>query len=147
MKIILRNDQRARPVRVTALRRLILRVCKALGLDKDTSFSVNFVDEAQIKRLNRRFFKKSRLTDVISLGYRPRRGGRPRMRGVYDTYLGDVYVCPGRVWTNAGQYKQPYSGELNLCVVHGILHLLGYEDTGPRAKKRMWKKQRELTGL
>ncbi|MDD5504170.1 MAG: rRNA maturation RNase YbeY [Candidatus Omnitrophica bacterium] len=142
MKVILHNGQSLCPVPLKASRRLALNTLKRLGVDKNGFISVSFVDTAVIKKLNRNFFKKDRLTDVIALAYKRQRSGS--CRPLYDGYLGDIFICPVRVRENAARYKQPYPCELSLCIVHGILHLLGYDDTKPGPKKKMWQKQNWL---
>ncbi len=70
----------------------------------------------------------------------------PRLlRGsVERPYLGDVVISYARARVQARAAGWRIADELELLAVHGILHLLGYDDRSPRARKRMWKRQIEI---
>ena len=61
-------------------------------------------------------------------------------------YLGDVVVSYEQARKQARAAGWRVADELELLTVHGLLHLLGYDDLTPRARKRMWKRQAEILG-
>lgn len=85
-----------------------------------------------VRELNRRFHKVDAPTDVLSFSY-----------GDVD-YLGDLVISYDTAKRNARDFRWPVRDELRLLVTHGVLHLLGYDDTSPRGRNRMWRRQAEI---
>lgn len=137
MEITVQNDQKALRLNLKNIKVLALAVLKLLKVPKDTFVSISFVSKTEIKKLNRRYFRKNRTTDVIALEYK-------LSNLFYKGYLGDIIIAPEIAKKNAIIYKVKFSDELLLYVIHGILHLLGYDDTTPALKKRIEKKQQEI---
>lgn len=86
---------------------------KTLGREKETSLelSIAVVDKKRIRELNRRYRKKDKATDVLSFTYGD---------------FGEIVLCPEIIETNARQYKFSFKKELTRVLIHGILHILGY---------------------
>jgi len=126
------NRQRAVPVDVAALRRAALWAMRHEGCPSGSEVSIAVVDDAAMAELNRRYRRRAGSTDVLAF---PQEGGG---------LLGDVVVCAERAAAQARRYRHALERELRLLVIHGVLHLLGYEDTSPRGAQRMRRRQREL---
>jgi probable rRNA maturation factor len=92
--------------------------------------SVLLVDEGHIKQLNARFAGNDYATDVLAF---------PMMEdGEDDTLLlGDVVICPQVAERNAGEMGHGLVDELDALVVHGTLHLLGYDHQDQDEKAKM----------
>lgn len=93
-----------------------------------------------MRRLNRRWQGLDRPTDVIAFAL-PEPG---------DGVTGDVYICPAVARTEARSRGIPVREELVRLMVHGTLHVLGYEhpDTEERIRSPMWRRQeRYVRGL
>ena len=105
---------------------------------KDAMLSITFVSRAHISQLNRRYLGHHGPTDVISFGLE--RVGR---RGAV---IGDVYICAEVARDNAKRQGISAGEELLRLVVHGTLHVLGYDHpTGAsRTTSRMWRKQERI---
>ena len=88
--------------------------------------SIVFTGKIRIKELNRRYRKKDKATDVLSF--------------LYDQG-GEIVICPEKVKENAKKYGLSFKEELVRCLIHGILHLSGY-DHEKSAKEE--KKMRDL---
>ncbi|MEK7868147.1 MAG: rRNA maturation RNase YbeY, partial [Candidatus Omnitrophota bacterium] len=79
-------------------------------------------------------------TDVLAF---PMRDSR-RLSG---SILGDVVISVETAKREAKKRKKDFQEEFDLYFVHGILHLLGYDDEKPRARKKMKEKEREIIKL
>ncbi|MFC1562651.1 rRNA maturation RNase YbeY [candidate division KSB1 bacterium] len=91
--------------------------------------SIIFVDEDYIIDLNKRFFKKDITTDVISFN-------------LSDKIIeGEVYINFDIIKTQAEYYLVSFDDELKRLIVHGLLHLAGYEDYNKEEKLIMSKKE------
>ncbi|HEY3133124.1 MAG TPA: rRNA maturation RNase YbeY [Gemmatimonadaceae bacterium] len=105
---------------------------------KDAMLSITFVGRAAISRLNRHYLGRHGMTDVISFGL-----GRVGRRGAV---VGDVYICAEIARDNARRQGIGAGEELLRLVVHGTLHVLGYdhpEGVG-RMTSPMWRKQERI---
>jgi probable rRNA maturation factor len=101
----------------------------------DADLSIVLVDDARIQALNRDFLAHDAPTDVLSFPADepdPETGRR---------YLGDVVISLGRAEEQARECSHPVEAEMQLLVVHGILHLLGHDHAETGEKKRMWAAQ------
>lgn len=87
--------------------------------------------------LNRQYRGVEGPTDVLAFPMREGRFGR-----LSPDLLGDVVISVETARRQAGRGE--FRGELALLLVHGILHLVGYDHQTPAARQRMWRKQRVL---
>jgi probable rRNA maturation factor len=102
------------------------------------SLTVLLVDERASARLHREHFGDPTVTDVMSFpdGTPADRRGR--------LHLGDLAVCVAVARRQAAGHGMALSEELTLYILHGLLHLVGYDDHGARDLERMWAAQRRL---
>ncbi len=100
--------------------------------------SVTFVDDRTIAALNRKHLGHRGPTDVISFGFLPATSGAP--------VTGDIYIAMEVARRAARERKIPLREELVRLVVHGTLHVLGYDhpDDESRLTSDMWKRQERL---
>ncbi|MGH9724102.1 MAG: rRNA maturation RNase YbeY [Candidatus Acidiferrales bacterium] len=147
------NRQRKIRVSVPHLRKFIARLRLRLALPRD-SFSVAFVSNSEMRRWNRLYRGKNRPTDVLSFptdehsrGKRPLSAPRrPWRSGSAPDYLGDVAIAPAVARVNARRLGRGLSTELRILILHGILHLMGYDhetDSG-QMERRERRLRREL---
>jgi probable rRNA maturation factor len=114
-------------------------VLQTLGFDSDVELSITFVKDAYIKKLNKSYRGKSQPTDVLSFSTAP---DFPCV----TNYIGDLVISVDTAKRNADVDEQTLEEELITLIVHGILHLAGYdhERSGKKEAERMMKKQRAL---
>jgi rRNA maturation RNase YbeY len=125
------------------LRRDASRLLDVLRL-RSAELSLWLVGDRRMTLLNRRWRGRDRTTDVLS--FAQREGPRPRL---HPEILGDVVVCVPQARRQAGARGATLAGELRVLLVHGLLHLLGYEheDRPAREQRRMWRRQEALVRL
>jgi probable rRNA maturation factor len=88
---------------------------------KDVSVSLAFVDEKEIKKVNRTYRGKNEVTDVLSFSFLNQ--GKINEKG--PLFLGELIICAPYVLKLAGENKISYSRQLSYVISHGILHLIG----------------------
>ena len=94
------------------------------------TLSLAFIDKAEIKKLNKKFRKKNKPTDVLSFNLDEK------------DYLGEIVICPKVVKENAKRYKVSAKKEILKVFIHGILHLCGYDhEKSKKDAERMENKQ------
>jgi probable rRNA maturation factor len=108
----------------------------AAAILKKRSVSIAFVTDAAIRKINRRFLNHDFATDVLSFPLGPTKG-----EGSGGDLFGELVISAEYAFSEAAKRKIPVEEELLRYVVHGLLHLLGYDDHAPAARARMWKRQ------
>jgi probable rRNA maturation factor len=133
---------RVRGVRAAAVRADARRLLTALD-ESSAELTVSLVDDAEIHRLNRDYRGKDRPTDVLAFAMREGR----RVSGD-DTVLGDVVISLDTAARQAAPRRVSTDDEVRTLLIHGILHLLGYdhERSEPEAR-RMKRMERKLRGM
>ena len=104
----------------------------------DGDLTIALVDDSRIQDLNRGFLGHDVPTDVLSFPaneHDPETGHR---------YLGDVVISLVRAAGQAAERGHPVEAEMQLLVVHGVLHLLGHDHAEVGEKDRMWAVQAEV---
>jgi len=137
---VLISDRQGAGLDEDGLRALAIDTLRGEGVDR-AELSLSFVDEAEIAELHERFMDEPGPTDVLSfpLDDVDEAEGPDGVR-----LLGDVVVAPSVAATNNPDAPED---ELRLLVVHGILHLLGYDHEEDGARTRMWERQERYSGV
>lgn len=91
---------------------------------KNVNLSVIIVDNNYIRKINKKYRKKDRPTDVISFAYRE--DPFPEI-GMEREDLGDIYISLEKAEEQAGNFNNDLQSEMKRLLVHGILHLTGYD--------------------
>jgi probable rRNA maturation factor len=147
------NQQRRVRVSISSLEKFLAAARKRLRL-APRSLTVALVTDAQIRTWNRAYRGKNRPTDVLSFPAdvsraepattrkhrqsSPARGTRATRLPAFRTasaskYLGDIAIAPAVARRNAQRFGRAFDHEMRILILHGILHLLGYDhetDTG-----------------
>ncbi len=108
------------------------------GFGSDSDLSIVITDNEQLQQLNYQFRGIAAPTDVLSF---PADHTDPDSG---TTYHGDVLIAYPTAADQAEKWGHPISVELQLLIIHGILHLLGHDHADPNEKDRMWAAQTEV---
>lgn len=115
------------------------KLLSALGL-KDVELSVLLVGDRAMRTLNRRYRSKDRTTDVLSFSFREGMHG-----SVQSQMLGDIVISLPMAERQACEVGESVDREIDRLLVHGLLHLLGYDhERGERDARRMRNRERTL---
>lgn len=141
MKIRIKDTQKKITINKKLIRHLAGQILTIKG-EGNSELSIFFVGASRIRALNEEFRKTDRPTDCLAFSMREgKKGGNPAL-------LGDVVICPEMARQAAGIYKTTIEQEIYLYLIHGILHLLGYDDVNTKSRAIMEKEQaRILTSL
>jgi len=108
------------------LKRVVKKVLKG-EKKKESGLSIALVNSGEIKKLNKKYRKKNKITDVLS----------------FDNGLNEIVVCPQEIKKNAKKYNSTFKKELSRVLIHGILHLLGYEHEKTKIEAKKMEKKEE----
>lgn len=128
-RISISNRQRRLKIDTKLLSKIIHRVLDLIG-DERLNLSVVLVDDATMAELNERYHSTSGPTDVLSFGY-----------GEGD---GELIISVERARVQARRFRTTTAREIVLYVVHGVLHLLGYNDLRKTERQKMRMAERRV---
>jgi probable rRNA maturation factor len=135
--VFLANEQDL-PVEETRLAALARHALGAEDIDEHAELSILLVTIGHIKGLNSRFAGNDYPTDVLAFPMLEDDEG--------SLLLGDVVICPQVADQNAVAGGRSLGDELDVLVVHGTLHLLGYDHQGEKDKEKMERRLLEILG-
>lgn len=124
--------------REKALAVLTERILRYMDLPERSQVCLSFVSDEDMRELNRRYRKIDRTTDVLSFAQRD--GGDVGI-------LGDVVISYDTAVRNSQRFSVTVEGEIRRLVVHGILHLLGFDHAEKRQRETMRGKESEILGF
>lgn len=128
-------DDQADPVDLARVRRLVEHVLEALDVPVELELSITCVDMRRIAELNEVYLGGEGPTDVLAFPIDAVDDVEVGVPGL----LGDVVVCPRVAATQAGTHGRTATAELDLLVVHGILHLLGHDHADDDERTAMFR--------
>lgn len=150
-KIKVQISNRQKDVKIPSGIRLLIRRCCTAVLDAENfsdsaEVSVSFINDAEIKELNKQYRNKDIETDVLSFPLGE--------NGVYEINhetgakeLGDIVISVQRAVVQAELYGHTLQREIGFLTVHSMLHLLGYDhEEGGLAARMMREKEEEILG-
>ena len=119
------------------IRAAVVTTLQSAGVN-DAMVSVAFVGRQAIAELNQEYLRHRGATDVISFGF--------SSGGQNGAVIGDIYICPDVARVNARVQGVRVNEELLRLVVHGTLHVVGYNhpEGSARMKSEMWRKQEKI---
>ncbi len=103
-------------------------------------FNIIFVDNNKIRDINKKYRNIDDYTDVISFAL------EDYDKSLFEGFriLGDIYISLNKVEEQAKVYNHSYERELSFLIIHGLLHLLGYDHMNEEDQKKMFNKQEEI---
>ena len=137
MNIQIENRQKAIKLDLHRIRRIVHKLKKILNCS-DEEISLLFVDDEQIREINRQYLNRDHPTNVISFPLRDGDYGdiNPRI-------LGDIVICAERASRDAAAGDLSLNDEIDFLVIHGLLHLLGYKHEGSNKLKSIKMRDKE----
>lgn len=142
MAILIDNRQRRKKTTLKQIRKTAQALLNALG-NPDAELSIVLVDDPQITELNRVYLDREGPTNVIAF---PMREGD--FADIAPDLLGDVVISTDRTAAEAAELGIAYQDRFDFLLIHGILHLMGYDhETSKADEKIMEAKSDELFAL
>lgn len=139
MTVLIDSKKRIRGIRKKDIERTARKVLELLNC-RETELSILLVDDEEIRAINKEYRKIDSVTDVIAFAMREGEFGH-----MNEDLLGDVVISMDTARRQAGEAGRDVRYEVRFLLIHGILHLLGYDhiDDGLE-KKKMEKKEKEI---
>ena len=129
ISVFFTDDKREGPLKKKKVCTAVKQVCDGENILQG-SVDVIFVDAERIRKLNTRFLKHNYPTDVLAFA----------LQASGECLEGEIYVCSEVAKDQAHEYNIPFEDELMRLVIHGMLHLTGYDDADHALQERMTAK-------
>jgi len=121
------------PLDLKEVRRYLKKILEVLPELKRFYWSVSIISDEQMEKLNFKFTGRNYPTDVLSFFYRDD-----------NVPLAEVIISADQAYENSIRFKTTPAEELLMYLIHGILHIMGYNDSEGKEKKRMLSEQNRL---
>jgi probable rRNA maturation factor len=145
MSVLLSSRLRSRRLRLPRVRSLAGKILRAVDAGR-ADLSLLLVGDRFMRRLNRLYRRKDRTTDVLAFPVR-KHAARPAPRAPRPApaLLGDIVISLPRAERQAAQAGHSLEREMALLLIHGLLHLLGYDhERSAREARRMSRRERAV---
>jgi len=136
--VAIRNLQKTVRINPPQLTVITKKILKSLHLHS-ADLSLVFVSDRRMKILNQKYLKYNFSTDVLAFDLREQKGS-------LRTLGGEIIISTDTAKRNSKIYGTTLKKEIVLYVIHGILHLVGYDDHEARDIRRMREKEQEILG-
>lgn len=157
MNLVIVNRQRTKKIDTRQLKLIVGGLFAELKLT-EAELGINLVGEREMALVNETFLQHEGSTDVITfdhgLGVPPSGGaltnksGRAnRLKPELQTLHGELFICVDDAIAQAREFKTSWQSEVVRYIVHGVLHLLGYDDLKPQLRRKMKQEENRLTRL
>ena len=136
--MILNRQKRVRVV-LSSLEKFVRKVKRELRLD-GRAVSICLVSDAEMARLNKKYRKQRKPTDVLSFSSADNAG-----RNCGAESFGDIAIAPMVARRNAKRFGRTLPDELRILILHGVLHLMGYDhesDSGQMERREKLLRRR-----
>jgi len=100
------------------------------------NISYIFEDDNQVLNINKQYLNHDYYTDIITFDYVEQ-----------DTINGDIVISTDRIKENAKNFNTSFDNELHRVIIHGVLHLLGFNDHSEKENKIMRQKENEALAI
>jgi probable rRNA maturation factor len=139
MNLVIANRQRKKKINARVLKLILGELLAELKIT-EVELGINLVAAREMALVNETFLKHSGSTDVITFDHRE----KTRRRGQATAIHGELFICVDDAIKQAREFKTSWQSEVVRYVVHGVLHLVGYDDLKPHLRRRMKREENRL---
>ena len=142
LDITLKDLQKTIPLNAPQIHKIAKAILRREGI-RSAELSVVFVTRQRIRGLNRKYLRRDHATDVLAFAYEPSSQNERHVK-TKRTLCGDIIISTDAAVQNAKIYSTGRSRAIVLYLIHGILHLRGFDDHKPQDIKKMRGKEQAL---
>ena len=153
MNLVIANRQRTKRINTRLLKQIVADLATELELT-EPELGIALVGAKEMARVNWDFLQHEGSTDVITFDHQenvaqasrlpPLSANKKRRRDARATLHGELFICVDDAVAQAKEYGTSWQSEAVRYVVHGVLHLLGYDDLKPALRREMKREENRL---
>lgn len=140
MNIVIANRQRTRKTNTRLLKLVVQALLVELGV-AEAELGISLVAKEEMALVNETFLQHDGSTDVITFDHSVEEG---ETRNVKAGLHGELFICVDDAVSQARQFGTDWQSEVVRYAVHGILHLLGYDDLAAASRRKMKREENRL---
>ena len=140
MNIIIANRQRIKKINARLLKQIIGELFRELSIT-EAELGVTLVGAKKMARVNWDFLQHEGSTDVITFDHAEKRKAESGKR---KNLHGELFICVEEAVLQAKEFGTNWQSEVMRYIVHGVLHLLGYDDLKPHLRRVMKREENRL---
>ncbi len=144
MNVVLANRQRTRKINRPLLKQIAVALLADLKVET-AELGIHLVAAPEITRLNETYLRHQGPTDVIAFDYSEPGPGTPtpgpRTPDPRRQIHGEIFICVDEALLQARKFRASWQSEITRYLVHGILHLLGHDDSRPAGRRKMKREE------
>jgi probable rRNA maturation factor len=146
------NRQRGKKINSRLLKEIASAILTELEI-ADAEMEINLVGAMEMAALNKTFLQHEGLTDVITFDYSVGQASslsHAKLKKKMDrqdacpTLRGEIFICVDEAIVHAKQFETNWQSEIVRYIIHGILHLLGYDDSRADFRRKMKRAENSL---
>ncbi|MEI8288117.1 MAG: rRNA maturation RNase YbeY [Verrucomicrobiota bacterium] len=140
MNLVIANPQRTKKINTRRLKQVAAELFTELQIT-EAELGIRLVGTKEMARINRQFLQHEGSTDVITFDHTEKRKAGSKKR---KKLHGELFICVDEAIKQAKKFNTHWQAEVVRYVVHGILHLSGYDDLKPELRRRMKREENRL---
>ena len=140
-ELALLNRQRAKRINLRKLREITEAALEELGIS-GWKLAFHFVGAKRMAQINKSHLNHDGPTDVITFDYAD--CPRPQTPDPRPELHGEIFICVAVAVTQAREFGTTWQSEIVRYIVHALLHLCGYDDLNPKARREMKQHENRL---
>ncbi|HXS67752.1 MAG TPA: rRNA maturation RNase YbeY [Candidatus Polarisedimenticolia bacterium] len=140
--LLIKNRQRAKKINTRLLKTLTKTLLRELLGLKTFDLVIYLVGKTEMAGINEKFLQHNGPTDVITFDYCSLELGTWNLE--LSPLHGEIFICPDVALTQSRQFRASWQSELARYVIHGVLHLRGFDDLSPAKRRKMKREENRL---
>ncbi len=140
MNLVIANRQRTKKINPRELKEIVSELFDELNIS-EAELGINLVGAREMTLINETFLQHEGSTDVITFDHKEERQTESKKR---QAIHGELFVCVDDAIAQAKEFKTDWQSEVVRYIVHGVLHLLGYDDLKPHLRREMKREENHL---
>ena len=138
--IIIANRQRTKKISTRLLKQIVTELFAELKIET-AELGISLVGAREMTLVNETFLQHEGSTDVITFDHQT---PEPGTRNPEPSLHGELFICVDEAILQAREFKTDWQSEVVRYVVHGVLHLIGYDDLKPALRRKMKREENRL---
>lgn len=147
LDLTLRNRQRTCPVETRHLRQVCVSLLGDFLQIKHAELGITFVGAPEMARMNWQFLQHEGTTDVITFDYSEAPDSQAQSRDSQPKLHGELFICLDEAVRQARRFGTTWQSEFVRYIIHGTLHLIGYDDQCAAERRTMKHEENRLLRL
>ena len=143
MNVVINNRQRVKRINPRLLKEIVAGLFAELKIE-EAEIGINLVGAREMALVNETFLQHEGSTDVITFDHNELKSKRLARTLAPPKIHGELFICIDDAMVQAKEFGTSWQSEITRYIIHGVLHLLGYDDLKPHLRREMKRRENRL---